>query len=363
MANLANYWAAENCDVTLLTFDDGSTPAFYDLDRRIDHKPLDLATNSQNSVIGIKNNFRRVKVLRRAIRDSQPEVVISFMNITNVIALIATRGLNIPVFVAEHTDPAMSPSAAVWRWLRLLTYSRAAAVVVLSKGAKDYFAPSLRVPIRVIPNPVLPAIEVTKKECELKQPFIAAMGRLVQLKGFDILLNAFAQIKDKHPEWMLNVMGEGPRRSELELLRDSLGLKDRVRFLGVVKNPSAILKQAELFVMPSHYEGFPMALCEAMACGVAVISTDCSSGIREIIRNEADGLLVPKSDIPTLALAMDRLMKDKSERMRLAVQATEVTTRFSIERVMAEWDDLLRCQNNSRAEYALPQSSVKSHVV
>ena len=363
MSILANYWSSGNCDVTLLTFDDGATPAFYDLAPNVDNKALGLANESQNILSGIKNNISRIRVLRRAIRNSRPDVVISFMNITNVITLIATRGLDIPVFVAEHTDPAMSPSAPVWRWLRLRTYSRATAVVVLSEGAMDYFTPSLRAPIRVIPNPVVRTTERTKQpEQELKQPFIAAMGRLVRLKGFDILLAAFAQLKDKHPEWMLNVIGDGPLQTELELLRDSLGLKDRVRFLGIVKNPSTVLDQSELFVMSSHYEGFPMSLCEAMASGVASISTDCSSGVRAIVRNGIDGLLVPKDDIEALAVAMDRLMSDDCERMRFGSRAAEVTQRFSIQRVMAEWNDLLGrpVQKQSRCE--VTESSFNSHV-
>lgn len=168
------------------------------------------------------------------------------------------------------------------------------------------------------------------------------MGRLSEQKHFDLLLQAFANLKDAHPEWTLTILGEGELRSQLEDLRDRLGLKDRVYLPGVVKNPHDFLRQADFFVMSSLFEGFPNAICEAMACGLPVISTDCPSGPREIIREGIDGILVPTEDVSALTAAIQKLMLDQALRQDLGRNALEITERFSLERIMGMWDEILQ---------------------
>ncbi len=342
MVIMANYFADHDCCVTLLTMSDGRTPPFYDLDDRVDHIPLCLATDSRNPVEGLFANVTRVYRLRRAIRESRPEAVISFMNITNVVTLLATRGLGIPVLVSERTDPTKSPTSRIWRQLRDWVYPMADELVVLTKGELDFFSQRMRLPVRIIPNPVLtPWAGALQSEPSVHRPSIVAMGRLSPVKGFDLLLRAFASLCDKHPDWRVIILGEGLARKQLESLRNELGLNERVALPGIAKNPVEALKRADIFVMPSRHEGFPMSLCEAMACGLPVICTDCSSGPREIIRHDIDGLLVSSQDVNALAAAMDKLMSSESERMRLGSRAADITERFSLAHVMRMWEDLL----------------------
>jgi len=145
------------------------------------------------------------------------------------------------------------------------------------------------------------------------------------------------------------ILGEGDERPELERLISCLGLRDRVALPGRTKNPSAVLKRAKLFVLPSRHEGFGNVLIEAMACGLPVIAADCPSGPNEIVRDGENGLLVPTEDVPALQAALERLMSDEAERERLSCNREKVQELFGIRRVTEAWERLLQQVTAERA--------------
>lgn len=350
MSIMANYWVVKKWDITLLTFDNGPRPPFYDLDSSVRHIPLSIAGDSPNPLVGIWNNLKRIQMLQATIAQSKPDAVISFIDQVNVLTLLATSFLNVPVVVSERVDPTLYSIGRIWEQLRRWAYPLADRIVVQTQGALSYFSSGLQPHVSIIPNPVLlpnqreqiaDNLIVERFSSKDSTRSVIAMGRLTKQKGFDVLLQAFARLKDVRSEWTLIILGEGELRTELESLCGSLGLSNRVHLPGVVKNPYKVLVQADIFVMPSRFEGFPNALCEAMACGLPVISTDCLSGPREIIRDGVDGILVPNEDVEALAAAMERLMSNEAERKRLSTRAPEVLERYSLEKVMGMWEKLL----------------------
>ncbi|MBD2773231.1 glycosyltransferase family 4 protein [Iningainema tapete] len=346
MSIMANYWAAKGRKITLLTLDDGSESPFYNLEPSIKHIPLGIAANSANILIAIQNNWQRIQVLRSAIIKSQPDTVISSLPSTNVLTLLATRGLNIPVVVNEQNYPLLD-NTGIWRKICQLIYPQANRVVFITERALNCFPPKIKSISTVIPNPAVIVSNENSSVKLLDKPSLISIGRLTSQKGFDILLKAFAKLEKAHPQWTLTILGEGELRPDLEALRNQLGLLERVNFIGRVKNPYDFLKQADIFVMSSRYEGFPLALCEAMACGLPVISTDCPSGPAEIICEGMNGILVPNEDVSALAVAMDRLISDPAERANLAARAPEVIERFSLEKIMGMWEKLIKEVNTN----------------
>ena len=342
MSIMANYWAAKGWRVTLLTYDDGCEPPAYDLDKAVVLRPVNIAGESTNPMQAIANNLMRLVVLRRAIRDSNPEVVISFLDTVNVRTILAGTGLGLPVIVSEHTDPAKHPIGPVWSALRWISYPHASLVVTLTKGALAFFSAAVRRKGYVIPNPISLPDGFKYSDSGGRGNVVIGMGRLSYEKGFDQLLRAFSMVANTYSEWSLVIWGEGPLRAELEDLRDELGLSRRASFPGWTADPFGEMRRAGLFVLSSRYEGFPMVLGEAMACGLAVVSFDCTSGPSEIVRHELDGILVPRGDVTALGAAMDRLLGDESERNRLGARAVQVTNRFDKEEVMGMWEAVLR---------------------
>ncbi len=338
MSLMANYWATKGWEITILTFDDGVS--FYPLDKRVNHIGLGMRQNSANALMGMWNNFQRIQTLSGAIASLKPDVVISFIDSANVLTLLATRSLNSKVIVSERVDPTLHSIGIIWDSLRRWTYPFAAKIVVQTREAAGYFSEQLQLPSCIIPNPVIAPSQEADAPIENRR-VILAMGRLTAQKGFDLLLKAFAKLKNQHSDWMLTIVGDGELRSELEALRDKLKLADRVDFLGTVKSPEAAFRSADMFVLSSRFEGFPNALCEAMAWGLPVIATDCPSGPREIIRDGIDGILVQRENVAALSVAMANLMSDEQKRIDLSSRATEVVERFGIEKIMSMWEELL----------------------
>ena len=339
LVTLANAWAAKGYAVSIITLDAGETP-FYPLHEKIIRYALDVQGVSRSAIHAAAVNLRRAWRLRLAIRRTLPDAVLSFMDQTNVLTVMACFRLKLTVVVSEHTDPAAMLNGRLWNFLTGLAYRRAAAVVTLTETAAAYLRDRTGRPVVSIPNPVVPVEAGKTSAAAPRRPGIMAMGRFSREKGFDLLIEAFGQLASRHPEWTLTILGDGPERRALEAAIDRLGLRVRVSLPGEVSCPSVVIRQAELFVCPSRVEGFGMALCEAMACGLAVIAAD-ADGPRAILRDGENGLLVPREDSRALAAAMERLMTDADLRSRLGKRAAEVTSRFSLERILPQWEALL----------------------
>ena len=339
---MANHWAAKGWRITLITYDDGSEDPAYRVDPAVIRRPLAIEGRSSNLAHTAVANLNRIVVIRRAIRQSHPEIVISFLDRVNVRTILACCGLSVPVVVSERIDPAYHRIGRTWSILRRFTYRRASCVVAQTERALAYFSRATQRKGYVVPNPISRSVGGRRLESGKRGKVVVAMGRLAHQKGFDRLLRAFSKIAKKHPGWSLVIWGEGPARRELEELRDQLELQGRVDLPGWTADPFREMRRGGLFVLSSRYEGFAMVLLEAMACGLPVISFDCPSGAREIVRHGVDGVLVPPGDVHALAIAMDRLLDDDAERNRLGGRAVEVSTRFGEDNVMRMWESVLR---------------------
>jgi len=337
LINMANYWAAQGVEISVITLNSEDKPFPYHADARVKLVRLDLLYNSPNLFQGVIHSIKRIIKLRNAIRESGADAIISFMDTTNILTILASLGLRVPVLVAERTNPMLHKIGWKWELARRLSYPFSDVLVVQTKGLLDWARKIGATKVVAIPNLVL----MQKEKCPISDSSsrsIVTLGRLAPEKRFDHILSAFSLLKDLFPEWTLTICGVGDAHADLVAQSKQLDINNRVFFPGRIDKVHEELARHDFFVLSSLYEGFPNALCEAMACGLPAVSYDCPCGPNEIIRHEIDGYLVPSGNIAELANSMERLMENSSLRRTMQSRACEVSERFSMELIMNKWE-------------------------
>lgn len=347
-ALLCNHWANNGYTVTLMPTFSGKGNCSYPLEGAVhlDYLADHIPTNTHKTLWSM---LRRLWTLRKIIKESQADVVVSFLTHVNIAAILATRGLPIPIIASERTHPPSMPLSIIWRLGRKITYRWATHVIAQTQETANWLQINCpKAKIRVIPNPVVfplakahPILnpqDYFKKE----QHLIIAVGRLDKYKNFDLLIDAFSTLNHKHPHWNLVIFGKGNEQQNLEVQRDKLGLTKKIHLLGHAGNLGDWYQYADLYVMSSQFEGFPNTLLEAMSYGLASISLDCDVGPRDIIQTEKNGILVPLKENKTeLTMALERLIENKNLRLQMGKEASKVRERFSMEKVAGLWGETL----------------------
>ena len=191
--------------------------------------------------------------------------------------------------------------------------------------------------IRVIPN-AANFIADNYSDCSAKR--VIAVGRLDYQKSFDRLIMVWEKVRKQMPDWRLDIFGQGEWQDMLQSMIDERGLQDCVKLNGPTKNIGKEYSESSMIVMSSHYEGFPMVMIEAMACGLPAVCFDFKCGPRDIIDEGENGLIVKDGDIEVLAEAIVKLMKDEELRKRMGESAKRVVETYSEDRVMGLWVNL-----------------------
>lgn len=340
MVAICSAWAARGDRVTLITLARAETD-FFTLDARIERIALDVLGESSNPFASLWHSVGRAAAIRRAILDARPEVVLSFLDVTNVLTLIATRGSALPVVVGERTYPGAS---AIGRWrniLRRIAYGWAIQVVAQTEDTARWLQRHTRArQVTTISNFLAPEFHAASIMGE-RQARVLAVGRLGREKGFDLLLLAWSKVGPERVGWRLRIVGEGPERAVLQRLARDLGIEAEVEFPGQMREVAAEYASARIFVLSSRFEGFPNALIEASASGCACIAFDCLTGPREIFAKLVTGTLVEPEDVDGLARALSASMATGLEASARSRLASATRSSFSFEAGLAQWDRVI----------------------
>ena len=311
MSILANSFAEIGYDVTLVTDipvkNDGKNYSLLE-----DIKCVSIESPYKNF---FKKNLYRIKRLRRIVKNEKADVILSFLGKKNYRMLISTFGLKCRKCVSVRNDPRREyGDGRLKKWLANRLFSLADICVFQTREAKMFFNRSIQKKSFVIPNPVDEKFFNTERAKKPKN--IATVGRLEPQKNHKLLIDAFAMIEDKIGKDKLLIYGAGSLEVPLRNYVRSMGMCNRIVFMGEVNNIEKELAKAKLFVLSSDYEGMPNSLMEAMVVGVPCVSTDCPCGGPRDLLGRHSSMLVKCGDVRGLANAMyESILKSYENRI------------------------------------------------
>lgn len=334
IAQLLGCFARDGIDCILAT--ECGVPSFYDLPESVRQIYL-----SFGNTLRPKDIPRAYRKLRRLVMKEKPDVVLAMPEKVNVWTVLFLLGCGVPVVVSERNDPHRHPENKIKRLLRLLVYPFANGFVFQTKEAAMFFSKKIRSRGVVLDNP-LDRGRIPKPYQGDRRHVIAAAGRLHPQKNFSMLIRAFARFYKTNPSYSLVIYGEGEEEGALMRLASSLGVAGAVDLAGQSETLLEKVNDCAMFVLSSDYEGMPNVLIEAMACGLCCIATDCPiGGVRSLIQDEENGLLIRPGDESALCAAMERVAADGALAGRLGKNAARIQKRLDETVVAEEWKNYL----------------------
>jgi len=331
--------------VDLASFDEPGWTDFYHFDSRIVRHRLGVGEVARSS--SPIDLLRQAITLRRLLQRQSPEVAIGFMHSAFVPLGVAAVGTGIPVIASEHTAYDHYRSLGSQAALVRATAPLFAAFTATSNPVRAGFPRSIRDRMSVIANPVVFSGKGRKTSRSVGHVLLS-VGVLRPEKRHDILIAAFARLADRFPDWTLRIVGDGPRRRELERQVEEAKLEGRVAFAGAVPDVAPEYAVGDLFAIPSSYESFGLATAEALAAGVPAVGFADCPGTNEIIHDGVNGLLMSGADrVEALAQGLATLMSDEERRAGLGSAGPASVAKYSVESVADQWEELLRSAASS----------------
>jgi len=329
---LANYFAAQGYRVKFIACLPGNHG--YALDSSIEFAEPHKYNSFGDKIL----RYPRLLVfLRSEVKKFTPDTVMVFGDYFSPIAIMALTGLDYPIFASDRMSP-IYPLPRHVKWLKKLFYPRVTGLIAQTPLAEHFYKKRYGSGINcsIIPNPMNlpPSIKKPKRE------YVTVVARMHTHKGIDIALDVWSQVKAKKG-WKMVFAGGGVLLQKMKDYALTLGISDEVIFLGDVSNVYELLKESRIFLLSSKGEGFPNALCEAMAAGLPCICFEKLNNPMIITKDGFDGVLIPNDNKELMAQKLSELISDQGLRDRMAIQAEKIVERINIDRIAPQFLDFI----------------------
>lgn len=305
---------------------------------------LDMEKRSVTAADRVKHNISRLAKLRKVIKDQELECVIAFGTKQSVLLCFLKLFTNVKLVAYEQTVVTVSRLGSLWYNLFRVFYRLTDQIVIQTEEGKALLPERYQKRAQVIGNPIeLP--DEDRYSHIAKEDKAVALGRLVPVKGFDYMIDVFAESADRH-DWNLEIWGQGPERERLQAMIHQRGLSERILLRGVTRRPLEMLQSGKVFLLTSVNEGFPNALAEAMSMSLPCIAVDCPTGPKDLLSSTDDespaaGVLIPREDKKAFSEALIRLIEAPERQIELGQRAKRRISSFEASKVINQWTALL----------------------
>lgn len=310
------------------------------------------STGSENGLIthGAKasdsNRFKRLfsrwSAIRSTVDDIDPDIVVSFGSVCNVNTIVSMLGKKIPLVVCERNDPNYDPRKHSEKQIRRILYPFADGYVFQTDRIKEYFPVSIQKKAAVIPNPVVDSGKRWSLQSASKK--IISIARLDDIqKDQSSMIKAYAKFSINHPDYTLELYGDGPDKDKYLELIQKMGMDGKIILPGKTNDPTNELVESEIFLLTSIFEGMPNALMEAMSVGIPSISTDCGGGgAHDLAEKYGACMLVSCGNVEEIADALSRLADDDELKQELSRRSVRINSCLGREIVSRQWMEYLK---------------------
>ena len=359
-----NYLAKNtNYDITFITFEQGTHPYAYDLDKRV--KVIDINCRFaelwkysiiKRSILKFFLKRKTKRCLSETLKKERPDIVISTTEdikynycIFNLpYRFIVESHVHMKEIIKSSTKKQFfihSISKIFFKW-KLSKINKCKLLVALTDADKRDWSKVINSDIIIIPN-ILTFYPDKITDYSKRSKRILCVGRLTKQKGFDLMIKVWAKIADKHKDWKVDIYGDGDLRDTLNELINNYGLNDSITLHPSTSNIYNEHMDSSIFAFSSRFEGFGLVLIEAMSCGVPCISFDCPHGPSEIITNGRNGLLVQNGNIDEFANSLDSMINNYEQRKFMSINARIDSQKYKRENIMPQWIELFETLSNT----------------
>lgn len=329
VAALANRFVELNHEVKIIIVANGDENTYFTRDEI----ELVYIKKPKNPVFDL---FYRAQQIRRYLNEFKPDVVLPFATQKNVSVLLAALFSKHKVIISERNNPYLDPTNKNLRILRKLLYWTAEGFVFQTGDAKNYFSKSIQKRSCIIANPVNDSIpDVWEGEREKR---IVMVNRLTPQKNITMAIDAFKAISQSRPDYRMEIYGRGPLENELKAYICKCQMEEKILFKGFCADVTEQIRNAEIYLMTSDYEGMSNSLMEALALGLVCVSTDHpTGGARALITNKENGMLFPVKDTDACIKALNEVLDSAELRKKISKNAVQIREKQSIEVIADQW--------------------------